>query len=268
MRQKFEFEEVVGFRFPTSLLGQSKAFSHIYFIDGLLIDTGHSRKRKMVLKALKNLAIEQIFITHHHEDHTGNTIPIRNHFNCSSYASQACVELMKNPPALSIAQKLYWGSRPSDNKLISCNKHIETKNYHFDIIPIPGHAIDMVALYEPNRQWLFSADLYIHPRIGYFIYNESIRQQIESIKTILELDFKVMFCGHNPQFNNAKDALKDKLVHLESFVEKVVDYHQKGYSIHEMFKALGVKEFVLLKLFSGQELSRENMIQSVIRDYC
>ena len=267
MDNRFTYDEVIGLRFPTSLLGQSRAFSHIYFIDGLLIDTGHPRKRKEIIRAVKNLPVKQLFITHHHEDHSGNIPELQQKFNCIVYSSALCAQYMKDPPPLTFAQKLYWGTRGPYHDLIPVEDTIKTENYEFQLISIPGHANDMLALYEPNKRWLFSADLYINSRIGYYITTESIKEQIESIKKVLELDFDVMFCSHNPQLENGKAKLKEKLDFLEGFVEDVMKLRNQGHQPKEIFKLLKLKELKTIKFLSSGELSKMNMVKSVLRDY-
>ncbi|MCH2233966.1 MAG: MBL fold metallo-hydrolase [Crocinitomicaceae bacterium] len=264
---RFTYKEVLGLRFPTSLMGQSRAYSHIYYVDGLLIDTGHPRKRKDVLKAVDGLPVKQIFITHHHEDHSGNIPELQRKFNCKVYSSTLCAQYMKDPPPLTFAQKLYWGIRGPYHDLIPLEGTFKTENYEFQLIPIPGHAADMLALYEPNKRWLFSADLYINSRIGYYITTESIKEQIESINRILELDFDVMFCSHNPQLTNGKVKLKEKLDFLEDFVKDVMKLSDKGHQPKEIFKLLKLKELKTIKFLSSGELSKMNMVKSVLRDY-
>ena len=241
-------------------------YSHVYFVDGLLIDTGHSRKRKQVIDATKNLPVDQIFVTHHHEDHTGNIGALQKQFGCEVIASERCSELMMDPPKLSLAQKLFWGSRPAQSNLKPVTRTLETMYHKFEIMPIPGHAEDMVALYEPERKWLFSADLYVTPRTGYFLKNESMALQIDSMRKILALDFDTMFCSHNPKLEHPKEHLLQKLDNFESFHEEVSSLHYKGLSSNEIFKTLNLKEQGLIKLLSFGELSRMNMVESVIRD--
>lgn len=267
MIETIRHQEVLGYRFPTSILGQSKSFSQLFFVDGLLIDTAHRKMKNEALDLVKKLNVSQILITHHHEDHTGNLNDIQTYFNCPVYASKECVELMKNPPKLSVAQKLFWGNRPANHDMIPIQNEIKTEHYKFQLIPVPGHAKDMLALYEPNQGWLFSADLFIHHRIAYFLEDESIKQQIQSLKTVLDLDFEVMFCSHNPLIKNGKQKLKDKLHFLEDFVENVLVLHQKGHSATEIFQILNLKEPKFLNFVSKGKLSKMNMVHSVIRDY-
>lgn len=264
--QSFEYEEVLGLKFGYSPFGRPKMCSHIYFVDGLLIDTGHRKMRKKILSDTQKLSVEQMFITHFHEDHTGNIKPLREMHSCVVYAPQLCCQIMKNPPKLSLAQKLTWGDREPCYDLKPIHEVIETNKFHFRLIPIPGHSPDMVALYEPERKWLFSADLFIHSSIGYVLNDESIMDQIESTRTVLKLDFDVMFCSHRPQLSNAKHKLKSKLNFLESFFHDVSMLYDKGYSPKEIFNRLRLKENWYVKLLSGGKLSKMNMVKSVIRD--
>lgn len=264
--ETFEFEEIKGFKFGKSLYGKPKLFSHIYFIDGLMIDTGHAKMALEIFHQVKGLPVKQIFITHHHEDHSGNVTKMQSHFDCSVYASSLCSEMMKSPPPISFAQKISWGNRPAIQNIISKSNYIETENYKFEIIPIPGHAVDMVALYEPNMKWLFSADLYVNSYIAYFLKDESTLNQINSIKRILELDFDVMLCGHNPQFKNGKTKLRKKLFFLEKLYDDIANLYEKNYSVEQIFKTLGYKEFWYVRIMSNGYLSKLNMVRSVIRD--
>jgi len=262
----FQHEAVKAYKIGYSPFGKPKLYVHLYYIDGLLIDTGQSHASREVMGHIGELEVREIFVTHHHEDHTGNLNRLQQHFNCSAYASERCCELMKKPPKISLAQHLFWGNRPPSHQLIPLRESIRTDNYTFQIIPIPGHAIDMVALYEPHKKWLFSADLYVYHYIKYFMRNESVIQQINSIKRILELDIEVLFCAHNPQFSDVKTLLEKKLVFFQNFYAEVSELHEKGYTPEQIFKQLNFKENRYIKFLSHGNLSKMNMVKSVIRD--
>lgn len=262
----FSYEEVRGFKFGKSLFGVPKLFSHIYFVDGLLIDTGHRRMTNDIFKTVENLDVQQIFITHYHEDHSGNIARLQQHFDCPVYASFQCCEIMKAPPPISLPQKLSWGDRPAFKKILPKSDFLKTENYNFQIIPIPGHAIDMVALFEPQRKWLFSADLFVSPYIAYFLEEESMLDQIHSIRKILQLDFDILLCGHNPQLKNGKAKLEKKLQFFEDFYEKVSIAYKRGYAPNQILKQLKIKEYWMMRILSNGHLCRLNMVKSVIRD--
>lgn len=262
----FDFEGVKGYKFGYHPFGKPFLFAHIYYIDGLLIDTGQSQMRKDVFQKLKDLPVQQIFITHFHEDHTGNVEMLQKHFDCPVFASQKCIDIMKNPPSISMPQKIFWGSRPSYINFQKVGKTIQTQNYTFQIIPIPGHSKDMIGLYEPTKKWLFSADLYVHYYINYFLKGESVLTQIDSLKRVLELDFEVIFCGHNPQLSDGKEKMQKKVLFFEDFYQKVSNLYQKGKSASQIMKELQLKESWFLRILSNGALSKINMVKSVIRD--
>jgi len=262
----FEHDDIQGFKFGSWPFGKPKFAVYTYFIDGLLIDTGHSNMKKEIVPILTQLPVQQIFITHHHEDHSGNLQALQDHFSCPTYASALCVELMKKPPAISFAQWLTWGTASANFNIIAEEQNIRTPKYSFDLIPIPGHAVDMFGLHEANKGWFFSADLFVNDYIRYFMRNESMAQQIASIKRVLLLDFEVLLCSHNPQLIEGKKQLKQKLQFLEDFYGKVSQLYHKGHSISSIFKELKLKRAWSLRILSTGGLSTKNMIQSVIRD--
>ncbi len=262
----FQHETVKSYKFGYSPVGKPKLYVHVYYVDGLLIDTGQSRASREVLRRIGEWDVRKIFITHHHEDHSGNLNLLQAHFNCPAYASETCCALMKNPPKISLAQHIFWGNRPPNHQLIPPKETIHTDKYNFQIIPIPGHASDMVALYEPHKKWLFSADLYVHHYINYFLKNESVKQQIESIKRILKLDFEVLFCAHNPQFTGGKSLLEKKLIFFENFYAQVSELQEKGYTAKQIFKQLNFSENRFIQFISHGNLSKMNMVKSVIED--
>lgn len=266
IKQSFSIEDIIGFKYGSQIIGRPKMLSHLYYVDGALIDTGHSMMRNHIIRDVIKLSVDQIYITHHHEDHTGNIIPIQSIHNCLAYAPKKCCELMKYPPPLTFAQKITWGAREAYSELIPKDDNLKTNKYNFQIIPVPGHSPDMVALYEPDKQWLFSADLFINTYIGYFLTTENIKEQIASIKKILQLDFKIMLCSHNPQLDKPKQKLTKKLNFLEEFYDKVEKLFHKGYTAEEIFKILELREVKLVKFLSGGQLSKLNMVKSVIRN--
>lgn len=262
----FQHENIQGFRFGSNPFGKPRMFSHVYFVDGLLVDTGHSNMRQEVLSAMCSLPIEQIFITHHHEDHTGNLQQVQEQQDCATYASSTCVEMMKSPPSISPAQRLTWGDRPPNRTIVAEDRQISTSRYRFDVVPIPGHAVDMVGLHEPNEGWFFSSDLWVSSHIRYFMRSESMKQQIESLKRAQALDFDVLLCGHNPQFNNGKAKLYQKQQFMEKFYEEAATLYHQGNPSSVIMQKMELKERWSIRLLSVGELSTHNMIQSVIRD--
>jgi len=259
-------KDVQRFRFDVLGWGRPEKMGvYAFFVDGILIDTGHSRAQKQAQELIK-LPVEQIFITHHHEDHAGNLRAIQEYLKCPSYAHPLCAEIMKSPPEVCFIERKTWGSNNAVDNIIPIEDEIKTANHNFQIIHTPGHSDDHVCLYEPNEGWLFSGDLYVHHYIRYFMGSESVTEQMESIKKVLKLDFDRIFCSHNPKETEGKANFQRKLQFLEDFYGNVVQLHEQGLSPSRIMKQLKLKESWFVRLTSSGWLSGVNMVKSVIRD--
>lgn len=240
---------------------------HAFFIDGLLVDTGAPYAKAAILDWLRPKKVEQIFVTHHHEDHSGNVNAIQNVHKVKAYSSELCADLVKGKVETSIPQLLFWGRPEYIDSLIPIEKKtLSTSKYQFEFIPIPGHAPDQLALYEKDQGWLFSADAFVSPVIKYFMKKESMALQIQSLQRLLALDFEFLLCCHKPLMKDGKIQLKQKCNFLQDYYGQVVHYHQQGHAPHKILSLMGKKELWFQKILSQNNLSAINMVYSVLRD--
>lgn len=260
-------DPIQRFRWTSKLYGTKFQLSvHAFFVDGLLIDTGPGKLQQQVLPDLMPLPVEQIFLTHHHEDHTGNlavlhaTLP-----NPPVYAHPTCANILKNPPKVSLAEYLIWGKHTPFQDIQPVGTTLDTFKYSFQPIYTPGHAIDHLALYEPKEGWLFTGDLYVHPYISYFVANECLATQINSLQKLIALDFDRMLCSHSTAQQNGKALLQQKLQFFQTFSGRVLHWHRQGYPPKQIMKKIKLKEKWLVNILSGGWLSALNMVKSVIR---
>lgn len=243
-------------------------YVHMYLIDGILFDTGIPHMKKEAEEALRDHLFSKIVVTHHHEDHSGNINALSNTKGVQAWASPKCAKILQNPPRVSPAQMLTWGqNKKTDLQPLDLHNVLESDRYKFEIIETPGHAVDHICLYEKNKGWLVSGDIYVNDYIKIFMSEESILQQIDSINKLLTLDFDVLLCGHNPQFEGASLRLKAKKNFLEDFYDRVKAEFLKGKNEAEIMESLKLKENQWIKTLSIGRLSQVNMIRSVIRDY-
>lgn len=264
--EQFQRGPVHAFRVASWPFGRPKMFVHLYYLDGLLIDTGHPNMRKEIMEMTAPLEVSQMFITHHHEDHSGNISVLQKQFQCPVRSSSLCAEIMKNPPRVSPAQWLTWGQAPAYHDLQPEDQLIKTPNYDLELIPIPGHAKDMMALYVRSEGWLFAADLWVSSYIRYFMRVEGMREQITSLKRVLELDVELLFCSHRPQFEDVKAKLAAKLQFFEDFYGQVAHWHAQGNKANGIMKKMELKPQWFMRMLSTGNLSTLNMVKAVIRE--
>lgn len=260
-------DPIQRFRFTVANSHSSpKMGVNAFFVDGLLIDTGHSNAQKIALKKFSALEMDQIILTHHHEDHTGNLQALKQIKDYPVYAHKTCVQLMKSPPPVCFIERKTWGANTAVQGILPVDKTIETDKYKFHIIPTPGHSEDHICLYEASQGWLFSGDLYVHHYIRYFIATECVVEQINSLKKVLKLDVRRFFCSHSFKEDRFQERFSQKLQFLEDFHGNVVQLHQKGLRPAKIMKELKMKEKWMIRLLSGGWLSAINMVHSSIRD--
>lgn len=245
--------------------GLFRLSTNAYFVDGLLVDTGPPRLWRKIVPQLQTLPVEQIAITHHHEDHTGNLATLKRHFDCPIFAHERCAQIMAAPPAISFPEHLIWGQHRAVQDIQPIGSMLQTPHYRFEVYHTPGHAEDHICLYEPNEGWLFSGDLYVHHSIQYFVRNEDMAAQMASLKAMLALDFEYFFCGHNLQQTNGKALFQQKLDNFQTFIESVHHWHDKGYTPHQILQQIKHPEHWFMRLTSRGWLSALNMVHAALR---
>lgn len=260
-------DPIQRFRWTSYLFANRYKLSvQAYFVDGLLIDTGPGKLHAQVLSDLLPLPIEQIFLTHHHEDHTGNLASIHAVLpEVPMYAHPTCISIIQDPPKVCLAERLTWGVHTAVQGIQPVGATLSTFKYTFTPIYTPGHAIDHLALYEPQEGWLFSGDLYVHPYITYFVANECMATQMASLKKLIALDFDRLLCSHSTVQKNGKALLEQKLQFFQTFSGRVRYWHKQGYTAPQIMRKMKIKERWLIHVLSSGWLSALNMVQSVLR---
>ena len=266
--KKSGFEDVTLYRLGSALFGKPKVYVYSFLVDGILIDTGHPKIGKDFAKELANEKIDRVILTHHHEDHSGNVEALKKSKGVSVYASPLCCKLIEDPKQIEPARLMSWGQpKKAFAQELDLSRDIITDRYRFEILETPGHAIDQISLYEAEKGWLFSGDIFVHHYIKAFMRNEDMLEQIKSIKKLMQLDFDVLFCNHQPVFTKGKERLSSKLDFLENFYGTVKREHSKGKSPKQIMKSMQLKEQWIIKILSLGQLSQLNMITSAIRSF-
>lgn len=228
-----------------------------------MIDTGPPNQKKAILNYLKNKDIEKVVLTHHHEDHSGNSYNISHEKNIPVFSHEKGVKFLENGFSLKAYQLIFFGkskkfvSRPFD-------KIIETGNgLRLEPVYTPGHSEDHVCFFEPQKKWLFTGDMFLSVKPRLFRADENLEKQILSLKKILEYDFKVIFCAHKGVIEDGYSRLKKKLEYFETISSQAYELSKKGRQPKEIaekfFGGKGLEEYISLN-----HLSKINFIEQCI----
>ena len=162
-----------------------------------------------------NLTIEDIFITHHHKDHTSGVKGILNAFP----------EVNIHSPSAQI-ENTRFVLRDGDE----VNSCLNT----FRIIKTPGHTLDHIIYYDENNGVLFCGDTLFRLGCGR-VFEGTLNEMFNSLKKINELGKNtIIYCGHEYTISNLnflEKTLKKESSYLTVRNKINDDLNNKGKSV-------------------------------------
>ncbi|NWG02618.1 MAG: MBL fold metallo-hydrolase [Syntrophaceae bacterium] len=255
---------VNSIRMTSTFLGIPIYKVNAFYVDGLLIDTGFTFGRDRFLKLLDTLHPEIVVNTHHHEDHTGNNFLIREKYHLLPLAHPKTSFYLRDPSHwLPWYRRLVWGC-PPPSETGELNSKVQTKKFLFLVIPTPGHSDDHVCFFEPNEGWLFSGDLFLSEQMKYLREEENIFSIIDSLKKVVALHPKKMFCSFNGLIEHPMEALHKKIDYLENLQKGVEEGFRRGLSPREIQRRL-LGRVDRLGFFTFGEISKRNLIYAFLK---
>lgn len=263
IKEKYIFDGVEAYRFGFGPLGPPLMSVFMFYLDGLVIDTAQGNMEKYVIGALEGKKIEKVLLTHYHEDHSGNASAISKCYNVKIYGHSITADKMEKSFKIKPYQLYTWG-KSGQISVSPLPAVVETGKYKLRPVHTPGHSKDHTVYLEEDHGWLFSGDLYLGEKIKYFRSDEKFKDQIDSIKTILEYDFEALFCAHNPVPEKGKTRLAKKLSFLEELYGEVQRLCLKGYSEKAIVRALGNEKDKLVKFVTLGNVSFAQMVRSAL----
>ena len=262
----YNFKGIKGFKLGRSLSGPPVMAVYCYVVDDLMMDTGFSHMQKEVLEIAKGHPIKRVFLTHHHEDHSGNAAALKQASGAAVYGHPLTVQKMAAPFKILPYQKYMWGKAQPLTMEIAHEK-IETVSGDMTPVHTPGHSRDHTVYLLEKAGVLFSGDLYLADKIKFFRSNEDMGTQIASLKKILKLDFDALLCSHHPKLEHGKERIEKKLAFLEDLYGSIIMLWERGLPEKQIFRALKLKEYYGIKCFCFGDVSMINGVRSAVRHY-
>ena len=215
-----------------SLFG-AKVEVFLYIVDGLLIDTGPGNLGKDSSAFFKDNRIEQVALTHVHEDHTGMAGWLQNQMEIPVYLHTDVIPYAQREGSYPLYRRIMWGKRPAFHAE-SVPGQLTTGKHLFTVIDAPGHTAAHDIYHEKEQGWLFTGDLYLGTRQIVAFYEEDMSQTIASIQMILQLDFDTLFCAHSGVHKDGKKLFKQKLDYLLGLQDKVISLKKQGFNSRQI----------------------------------
>jgi glyoxylase-like metal-dependent hydrolase (beta-lactamase superfamily II) len=236
-----------------------------YLLEDLLIDTGPPATAREFLAWCRHRPISRVALTHHHEDHVGGAAALRGELGVPVMAPPGALPILLEGARVPPYRRAVWG-RPKRFRAEPLGDELEHGPYRFRVVPTPGHAFDHVCLFEKERGWLVSGDLYVHERVRYLrrIEIEDLWTHVSSLRRVLALEPELLICAHAGVVEDARGALRRKIEWWERLAQRVHELHREGESLRWITRRLLGREGFFF-WFSLGDFSKKNLVRALSR---
>jgi glyoxylase-like metal-dependent hydrolase (beta-lactamase superfamily II) len=244
-------DTVTCIKTATEQNGNAIMWVYAYLIEDALLDAGCKNAEDELRDFAKTRDIKRIYLSHSHEDHVGGYSAFLP--DATVFARPSAFEILQNPPDFGDFFDYVWG-RPKPMKSIEpMPDEFSIGAFHIEVIPVPGHGTDMIAFYEPEKRWFFSADAVPLPsRKKIAQIDENIPQIIATLEMVEKMKIDVLFDGHRGPIESPKEHIEVRINHLKEMQEKVKRLHDSGKTINEIIDELGIESPWYLDLTEGR----------------
>lgn len=258
-----EHGEVSFLRVARGVLGWPLFWGGAYLVDGLLLDCGPPVTARELVQALEGRRVEGLLITHHHEDHCGAAALLQQRRGLVPLAHPAALSRLAAGFPIEAYRRFTWG-RPEAVRAEALGAEVRSRSLRFEVLHTPGHSADHVCLYQPERGWLFSGDLFLAERLRYLRADEDVDALIGSLRRVAGLPLRQVFCAHRGPVRDGPAALRRKAEWLEELRGRVLDLLGRGLPEAEVTRRAVGREG-LLTWVSGGHFAARNFVRAVAR---
>ena len=245
-----------------------------YRVGATLLDTGAGSVLESFLPVLlADGPVRHVYVTHHHEDHSGGAARVRALTGASVTVSEFAAPLLRRGFRQYPYQRLYWGrfTRFEADSVVALpplgSATWSTPDGDFTLLHAPGHSHDMTVVWDAARGALFAADLYLAARLKLMRRDEVWAALQASLKRVLErTEFEHLYCAHRPVPTGGRSALVKKLAWMNTSRERLAAELAAGTPRAELAeKVFGPSNRAFERASLGN-VSRRNMLASLQGD--
>tara|TARA_Y100000992_G_scaffold65994_1_gene40758 strand:+ start:151 stop:879 length:729 start_codon:yes stop_codon:yes gene_type:complete len=148
-----------------------------------VIDPGDASPVLDLIKK-NDLNLVDILLTHHHFDHVGGTLQLKQQISGKVYGPFGDIEGID----IHVAE----------------DDRVETLGYEFSVLETPGHTLDHIAYIENKKQLVFCGDTLFSAGCGR-VFEGTFEQMHNSIQKLNQLDSEtIIYCAHEYTQSNLK----------------------------------------------------------------
>lgn len=256
--------DVTRIELARTFLGKPLYTVAAHLVGDLLVDTGPPATARELVRFCRARAPRLVVNTHYHEDHSGADAALQQAFGVRLLAPPETIPRLAHFYPLPLYRWVVW-AQPRNVAVEPLGAVLECDGLRFDVIPTPGHAPDHVCLFEARRGWLFSGDLYISERVRYLRAVEDPWQIVDSLRRVIALDPRLMFCSHAGVIEAPVEALERKASYWERLAAEARGLRRSGLGERQIRTRLLGPEG-RMTIISRGDFSKLNLIRALLRD--
>ncbi|MQM32175.1 MAG: MBL fold metallo-hydrolase [Candidatus Accumulibacter phosphatis] len=212
--------------------------NNIVFLEGeqaALIDSGYVTQAQQTVAllehALAGRRLTRLLNTHSHSDHIGGNAAVSAAFGCQvivPYGIDATIAEW-DEEALLLSPLGQSATRFRHDATIAAGDESELGGLNWRAIAVPGHDMDALAFYNPERRILISGDALWRNGFG-VIFSEilghpegagGLKAARETLDVLARLPVEVVIPGHGPPFIEVEDAFQRAYRRLAAFEQDI-----------------------------------------------
>lgn len=230
---------------------------HVFLWRGVLIDSGFPTVAREIQRLIADLRPRGAIITHGHEDHAGNA-GLLAELGVPLWMSPLTPDVIRESHSMAAYRRITWGRAAGP-----------IPDSTFDPVPLvplhtPGHSRDHHVVWDPEREVLFSADLFLGPKVRVARPEEDPRVIVSSLRKAAALRPREMWDAHRGRVDAPVAALEAKANWTEELIDRV-ERRIEGGEPDESIARAELGRPGLVDYFSFGDLSRVNLVRAIRR---